>query len=232
MDTSLLRDHLASYVFPTSQHQIVDDMVLGISLGAHAAWQCLLKDVRLSTLISIIGCPDFTRLMKDRAAKSHLKSWEDTSPPGSGFLGSVDFPQDLVEAVMTADPAASILRSATLDEDGGFLQQPSAAETCRINSAMKRLTSKSVLNMSGGADKLVPYTCSQPFLKFLEKAKGSSHDVHAPFDIVDKVFDGVGHECTTPMMDEAESFIEQKLIKLNPLFSAEGSSGMRKGSSL
>jgi dienelactone hydrolase len=61
-DTSLLIDHLPSYVFnavespPIKQH-----LVLGISLGGHAAWQVLFADPRVTAGVVIIGCPDYIR---------------------------------------------------------------------------------------------------------------------------------------------------------------------------
>lgn len=66
MDTSLLMDHLGSYVFhdpgapPIEQH-----FVLGISLGGHAAWQVLFHEPRVSAAVVIIGCPDYMRKSED-----------------------------------------------------------------------------------------------------------------------------------------------------------------------
>lgn len=37
-DVSLLITHLASYVFPMSEHIITENMVCGVSLGGHSAW--------------------------------------------------------------------------------------------------------------------------------------------------------------------------------------------------
>ncbi|TVY88651.1 hypothetical protein LAWI1_G006771, partial [Lachnellula willkommii] len=60
LDTSLLIDHLGSYVFnepdspPIEQH-----LVMGISLGGHAAWQVLFNDPRVTAGVVIIGCPDY-----------------------------------------------------------------------------------------------------------------------------------------------------------------------------
>lgn len=61
-DTSLLIDHLGSYVFHGVDEPIVDQhLVLGISLGGHAAWQVLFNDERVSAAVVIIGCPDYMR---------------------------------------------------------------------------------------------------------------------------------------------------------------------------
>jgi len=62
LDTSLLIDHLGSYVFngpdapPIEQH-----LVMGVSLGGHAAWQVLFNDPRVTAGVVIIGCPDYMR---------------------------------------------------------------------------------------------------------------------------------------------------------------------------
>jgi len=60
LDTSLLINHLGSYVFnepdapPIEQH-----LVMGISLGGHAAWQVLFGDPRVTAGVVVIGCPDY-----------------------------------------------------------------------------------------------------------------------------------------------------------------------------
>jgi len=62
MDTSLLIDHLGSYIFSTPNSPvIVQHFVLGISLGGHAAWQVLFHEPRVSAAVVIIGCPDYMR---------------------------------------------------------------------------------------------------------------------------------------------------------------------------
>ena len=60
MDTSLLMDHLESYVFPDPDRPSIDQhFVMGISLGGHAAWQVLFHESRVSAAVVIIGCPDY-----------------------------------------------------------------------------------------------------------------------------------------------------------------------------
>lgn len=62
MDTSLLIDHLPSYVFNTKDSPSIDQhLVLGISLGGHSAWQVLFADPRVTAGVVIIGCPDYLR---------------------------------------------------------------------------------------------------------------------------------------------------------------------------
>lgn len=62
MDTSLLIDHLGSYVFnEPGSPQITQHLTLGISLGGHAAWQVLFHEPRVTAAVVIIGCPDYRR---------------------------------------------------------------------------------------------------------------------------------------------------------------------------
>ena len=59
----------------------------------------------------------------------------------------------------------------------------------------KTLGNKRILSLSGGADKLVPYRCGEPFLSWLKKAigKGGWYE-QGGVVFEDMVFDGVGHE--------------------------------------
>jgi hypothetical protein len=62
LDTSLLIDHLGSYIFHGPEARSIDQhIVLGISLGGHAAWQVLFSDDRVTAAVVIIGCPDYMR---------------------------------------------------------------------------------------------------------------------------------------------------------------------------
>jgi pimeloyl-ACP methyl ester carboxylesterase len=62
MDTTLLIDHLESYIFNGIDDRSIDQhLVLGISLGGHAAWQVLFNEPRVTAAIVIIGCPDYMR---------------------------------------------------------------------------------------------------------------------------------------------------------------------------
>lgn len=61
LDTSLLIDHLGSYIFHGPENpSITQHLVMGISLGGHAAWQVLFNEPRVTAGIIIIGCPDYT----------------------------------------------------------------------------------------------------------------------------------------------------------------------------
>ena len=62
LDTSLLIDHLGSYIFHGPDGPVIEqNLVLGISLGGHAAWQVFFNDPRVTAAIVIIGCPDYMR---------------------------------------------------------------------------------------------------------------------------------------------------------------------------
>jgi pimeloyl-ACP methyl ester carboxylesterase len=62
LDTSFLIGHLASYVFPPPNATVIDQhLVMGVSLGGHAAWQVLFNDPRVTEAVVVVGCPDYMR---------------------------------------------------------------------------------------------------------------------------------------------------------------------------
>lgn len=77
-----------------------------------------------------------------------------------------------------------------------------------LQEVVKRLQGKRVLCLSGGADKLVPYECNRGFLEEVKRAKG--------IEIVDKVYDGVGHECTPNMIEELTQWVRDVVEKGGP----------------
>lgn len=189
----------------------MDHIVLGVSLGGHAAWQCLLAEPRISAGVVIIGCPDYVRLMLDRAAKSKLPTWTESDPPGASFLGSKDFPPSLLKAVSICDPMASLQSFKN--------QHPTASDHLRLwlsgapfslgPVANGRFTHKKILNVAGGADKLVPYSCCEPFLNLVKAGATSSSTLidTVALKLQDIVYDGVGHEMTPPMVEDAVKFV-------------------------
>jgi pimeloyl-ACP methyl ester carboxylesterase len=63
LDTSFLIDHLGSYLcLDPNAPEIDQHLVLGISLGGHAAWQVFFNEPRVTAAIVIIGCPDYMRM--------------------------------------------------------------------------------------------------------------------------------------------------------------------------
>ena len=188
-------------------------MVCGISLGGHAAWQCLIHDPRITSAIVIIGCPDYVALMSDRARLSKLSTWTNGSPPGSAFLGSVDFPAGLLEAIDKYDPKAFLLGELSSRNKNLYNRQPSENEKERLIPLMKSsLQGKRVLNLAGGADKLVPYRCGEPFLQWLKKSTAKEGWFgEGNVTIEDVVFEGVGHELSLGMAKELNRFIAETL---------------------
>ena len=225
MDTSHLMNYITSYVFPASEHLIVNHFVLGVSLGGHAAWHCIMHDPRITTAMVIIGCPDYIRLMSDRARLSKLATWTNTDPPGSSFLGSTDFPKGLVEAVMRYDPAGLLLGNITSRADDTYDRDPSASEQEKLLPVMKSsLQGKRIMNIAGGADKLVPYKCAEPFLRWLSNATAPDGWFREGRVVVeDIVFEGVGHHMSPGMVGEAHRFVIEALEKM-PTESAERTS--------
>lgn len=205
-----LPTHLPSSLPPPSQH-----ISLGVSLGAHAAWQNIITDPRITAAISIIGCPDFQRLMAHRASKSKLSDWDSSSPPGSTFFGSPSFPDSLVNLVEKTNPAGKLMPI----EIQAVLMPPlthpkkEALAPALLKQAYKiklnrSLKGKAILNISGGKDKLVPYTASKTFLDYLKDATGpegwwTGHQ----FTLEDVVVPGAGHEATPEMVERAVGFI-------------------------
>ncbi|CAI7594259.1 unnamed protein product [Penicillium pancosmium] len=216
-DTSLLMDYLESYVFPKNEHHISENLVLGVSLGGHAAWSCLLHDPRMTSGVIIIGCPDYLNLMMDRARLSKLPSWTKSTPPGSEILGSEALPTSFVDIVKKFDPASLMLGPMDPGSCGlpreGPLPEPTDKEQQSLRPLLTRcLAGKRILNISGGVDKLVPYHRGEVFLEWFKKAiaaNGWFGDGGVTFeDIIDQT---AGHEVTANMVDEAIRFIGETL---------------------
>lgn len=146
--------------------------------------------------------------MSDRARLSKL------STSGEGFVGSKDFPLGLVECVRQWDPVGCVMNAigrppGAKGWDGLTLRKD---EEKILRPGMEKwFKDKMILNLSGGADKLVPYRCGESFLRWL-KASLAKADGGELFDagdgrIEDLVFDGVGHEVSQDMVREAVRFV-------------------------
>lgn len=72
-----------------------------------------------------------------------------------------------------------------------------------VEEAARRLRGKKVLCLSGALDKLVPYPCSKEFIEALRAAGGVEVD--------DRLFDGVGHECTPAMVQALAEWVAKVL---------------------
>ncbi|OSS52109.1 hypothetical protein B5807_03731 [Epicoccum nigrum] len=204
-DCSQLIDHLPSYVFHTpSSPRIATHFALGISLGGHATWHVLLSDPRVTAGVVVIGCPDYTRLMTDRARLSKRPSYTTSSPPGAAFLGSEDFPPALQHAVAKHDPAGLLLPGYfnPVGED----PRPSELALERMKSeAQARLGGKKILNLSGRDDKLVPYAAGEAFLREFKEVVVSDASLDVQFE--DELFDGVGHAYSPAMAERAAGWL-------------------------
>lgn len=213
-------DYLAGYVFPDEKHKISQNLILGVSLGGHAAWSCLLHEPRISAAVIMIGTPDYLNVMVDRARLSKLDSWTKSTPPGSEIIGSEAFPTSFVEIVKQYDPASLFLSyvesaSGPLRED--TLPEPTEKEKQDLKPVLtKCLAGKRILNLSGGMDKLVPYYRGEAFLTWLKNAVASSGwfgDGGVIFeDIIDE---SAGHEVTPKMATEAIRFVSETLASVD-----------------
>jgi pimeloyl-ACP methyl ester carboxylesterase len=194
-------------------------LVLGVSLGGHAAWHTLLHDPRVAAGVVVIGCPDFARLMAHRASRSRLAAWQGEEGgdgrAGARFFGSTAFPDSMIAALDGADPAATLLppgaRAPALaplqvPADGALVPPRKQHLVIRLR---RTLGGKAVLNLAGAKDKLVPYACSEPFLRFLKIANepGKGWWGEGSLHLEDKVFENAGHELTPDMVREAVRFI-------------------------
>ncbi|OXV06176.1 hypothetical protein Egran_06057 [Elaphomyces granulatus] len=215
-DVSLLIDCIPAYIFPTPEKTVTEHIVLGVSLGGHAAWSCLFHEPRITCGVVIIGCPDYVNLMADRARLSKLPSWVNGDPPGSQFLGSEDFPLPLLEAVRKYDPAGLLLSQIdihSIDHHQPLrenpLPDPPEIDKQILLPLMKRcLSGKRILILSGGVDKLVPYHRGEPLLTWLKKAIApNGWFADGRIHLEDIIFEKAGHEMTSAMIEEASRFV-------------------------
>jgi len=214
-DTFQLLDHIEAYIFPEASdtRTITQNVVFGISLGGHAAWHVVMQDPRFSAAIITIGCPDYTRLMSDRARLSKRKTWTETQ--GRDFVGSTDFPRGLVHAVRQYDPAGLIWGSLAGRRRGQehLYDDLSSDERAALLPLMTRtLGNKRIINLSGGADKLVPYAMGKPFLDWLKKTTGKDGFFEGSgLHFEDVIIPGAGHEVPPAMVEHMERFLIETL---------------------
>ncbi|GAB7358769.1 hypothetical protein MBLNU230_g3995t1 [Neophaeotheca triangularis] len=205
-DVSFLITNLPAYLpFSFSQH-----ICCGVSLGGHATWHCLMHDSRVSAGIVVIGCPDYTRLMTDRAIRSKLDSCTNSDPPGRDFVGSKDFPPTLVRAIEQYDPAGLLLGELDTVTGDDHLHEPSDAEKRRLRPLLQeKLGGKRIICLSGGKDRLVPYAQGKPFLDWLGRAtdKNTGWFKDQGTELVDFLDETGNHEFTAPMRSEAEKWL-------------------------
>jgi pimeloyl-ACP methyl ester carboxylesterase len=223
-DVSHLLDHLPSYLpFKIDEH-----ICGGVSLGGHATWVILLNEPRIKAGMVVIGCPDYVRLMTDRAIRSKVPSAVRSEPHGREFLGSPDFPPPLLEALDKYDPAGILLGELDVVTGDDYLHEPSEPEKKRLRSIMtERLAGKKIICLAGANDGLVPYKQAVPFLTFLKKAvdKDNGWFNDQGVEIEDVVDPKARHEFSAIMRTEAERWLCDYLA-------GEGGSGRSRGSKL
>ena len=130
----------------------------------------------------------------------------------------MDFPTGLLEAVRKYDPAGFLFGASLSNNQGTFDQEPSEEERRRLLPLMKSsLQGKRILNLAGGADKLVPYKCGELFLTWLKKsaARGGWFG-EGNITVEDIVFEGVGHALSPGMAEELNRFVVETLKQLLP----------------
>ncbi|CAG8983701.1 hypothetical protein HYALB_00006270 [Hymenoscyphus albidus] len=203
-DTSLLIDHLGSYILLAQDDPSIDrHMVLGVSLGGHAAWQVLFSEPRITAGVVIIGCPDYINVMTDRARLSKLPTY--TSTNGATFLGSKHFPQSLITVAQKYDPKSLFFGTSPIPS-------LSPSEQSRLRPTLEStIKGKRILVCSGADDKLVPYKSSEPFLTFLKEATGKDGWWDGDVYLEDNVYPGVGHAFSEGMVRDAIRFVNDTL---------------------
>ncbi|KFY57623.1 hypothetical protein V496_06372, partial [Pseudogymnoascus sp. VKM F-4515 (FW-2607)] len=136
VDVSLLIDHVGSYLaeeFAGVMPPIERNLVLGVSLGGHAAWQVLFAEPRVEAGVVVIGCPDYMRVMSDRARLSKRKTY--TPDAGASFLGSADFPPSLLAAVQKWDPRGILFGAREIPRDSPTPSSP--GEEARLREILE-----------------------------------------------------------------------------------------------
>lgn len=178
--------------------------------------------------------------MADRARLSKLPT------NGPSFLGSASFPPALVSACLKFDPKGQLFGVA----DSPVESPPSEQEQARLRPLLDAtIKGKSVLVCSGGVDKLVPYRCSEGFLRFLKGAAGSEAGA-ADEDgsgsgsgsggwyrdggvyVEDNVYAGIGHATSPEMVKDSTRFLCDLLLKGKDSSSGGGSRDKAKTSKM
>ncbi|KAH6696976.1 Alpha/Beta hydrolase protein [Plectosphaerella plurivora] len=184
---------------------VVDQhLVLGVSLGGHSAWQALFSEERVSAAVVVIGCPDFMGLLSNRARLSKRECFS-ALDNGASFLGSRDFPRDLVRACLRYDPKGILFGTDAVRDP------ENEEEKQRLRGLLDaRIRGKKVLVCSGGDDKLVPYAMSEAFVRFMERAAGTWY-ADRGVTVVNKVYEEVGHVFSPGMVEDATAFLLEEI---------------------
>ncbi|CAK7230634.1 hypothetical protein SBRCBS47491_007651 [Sporothrix bragantina] len=179
---------------------VTQHLVLGVSLGGHSGWQLLFGDDRVTAGVLIIGCPDYTDLMVERARLSKLPTYKASTEGGTPFLGSRDFPAALMASCRKRDPKAIVFGN-----DAAVWPSTPEAEQALHETLKKHVAGKRFLVCSGGADKLVPYRNSEPFMDVFKRAATTWPDL--ALKVQDNVYEGIGHQFSPGMVADAVQFV-------------------------
>lgn len=97
-------------------------------------------------------------------------------------------------------------------------RQPTDAERKRLMPMMeKAFKGKRLLSMAGGADKLVPYKCGEPFLRWLKRSAATDGWFgNGDLVVEDIVFDGIGHEMSSGMVEKVHKFLLESVDQWSP----------------
>ncbi|KAF9880749.1 hypothetical protein CkaCkLH20_01791 [Colletotrichum karsti] len=183
--------------------RVEQHLALGVSLGGHSTWQALFGEERIVGGVVIIGCPDYMALMTDRAQRSKLATYS-AEDDGASFLGSRDFPPDLVSACLRNDPKGILFGTGAVPSAAADVSE---GERQRLRGLLDaRVRGKKFLVCSGAVDRLVPYSKAEPFVNFFEEATRTWYaDGGVTFENI--VYEGVGHAFSEGMVEDACRFL-------------------------
>lgn len=138
-------------------------------------------------------------LMSNRARKSKLPTYR-SEDGGASFLGSKHFPRDLIKVCRSADPKGLLFGTEPIAAPSQGAKQEELKKFFD-----KTIKNKKFLACSGADDKLVPYSMSEPFIKFFQGAvNGWYKEGNVLVD--DRVYEGVGHTFSEGMVRDALEF--------------------------
>lgn len=142
--------------------------------------------------------------MSQRAKNTGLATYPRADEAGAAFLGGRDFPPSLVDACRKFDPKGILFATSEIPKRGSPV--PGRAGEAVRQKVKDRISGKKFLICSGGADELVPYRCSEPFLAWFKDAAGTwLRD--CDITVEDIVYPGVGHRFDWDMIKDAVRFV-------------------------
>ncbi|KAI9736843.1 MAG: hypothetical protein M1818_005894 [Claussenomyces sp. TS43310] len=208
LDAGALMDQLESYL--ERRVVVVQHLVLGVSLGGHTAWQVLFREPRVAAAVVINGCPDYMRMMQDRARLSKRETY--LHDGGASFLGSVDFPPALIARCLKYDPKGLLFGTRDI------VTSPSALQQVELRPKLDAtLRGKAVLVCSGADDRFVPYSNSKNFLNFLKHAtRPNGWYADGGVHVEDNVYPGVEHVFSAGMVQDSVRFLLNVLHGRDP----------------